>query len=377
MERGSDGSGKDAAVRHLASTCISIENGTADSPKDGRLFNAWASLEVKSRRLPVARKILMQGMELHPNDQSVRSSDSSDDFIPVLQENDYLHLLFAPFQLFQAAGKVEERVGNYSGARDLYSASLLIEPSAPTLVAYAMVELRHPEVKPANITKVTRLFEEALLLDPRHGPAYNAYGNMELRRGNVEKAREIYKRGVHAQCTDVASVYHGLAKLELSLGRVEVARELLMKGLQEAEIKERGMDSAQRGRAVFLAHTLGMLELKSNRAAEAMTVFQNGISRHGNSSQLLLGAALCEAKLGKEESARSWFDRAVKADKKHAQAWQAWGVMEMRAGNIRKAQKLFDSGIRSFPKHGALWNAYGEYWETLRHRKFFISHNGF
>jgi Tfp pilus assembly protein PilF len=263
-------------------------------------------------------------------------------------------------QLLQAAGKVEERLGNIARARDLYSSSLSMEPSAPTLVAYAMLELRHTKAKPVNRTIVRRLFEEALLLDRRHGPAYNAYGNMELKTGNVKEARAVFERGVHANCTDVASVYHGLAQLELRLGNLEVARDVLKRGLLVVQQNAGTMDTNQRGRAVFLAHTLGTLELNTHRPLDAKVVFEEGIVRHGNSSQLLLGAALCEGRLGNEDTARELFERAVKADSKHAQAWQAWGVMEMRAGRIKVAKTLFECGIQTRPTHGALWHAYGE-----------------
>jgi tetratricopeptide (TPR) repeat protein len=322
---------KNAAVRRLASACLNMDNAKAkDRPTDGRLFNAWAHLEVKSRNFSKARKILQQGIKQFPNDQS----------------------------LYQAAGKVEERTGNFTGAKQLYSSSLGIEPSAPALVAYAMLELRDPESKLVNYTRIERLFEEALLVDPRHGPAYNAYGNMELRRGRVDEARNVYKRGVAAQCSDAASVFHGLAKLELSQGNVDLAREILAEGIRKVEAQQCFMDTSKSERATFLAHTLGMLELNSNRAKEGLSAFQDGIDRHGNSSQLLLGAALCEIKLGKEESARKYFERSVDADKEHAQAFQAWGCMEMKAGNYTKATHLFEVGIKNVPTYGALWHAY-------------------
>ena len=285
---------------------------------------------------------------------------------------------------------MEERVGNFTGARDLYSASLAIEPTAPTLVAYALLELRFPSATTTNNTTennnnnneqtvqvvqttennnsnnkvnnydyVKRLFEEALLIDPRHGPAYNAYGKAELRHGTVEEAKRIFERGVQANCADAASIYHGYAKMELSLGNVDTARELLLKGRDVVQRQDVGMDSQHRERAIFLSHTLGMLELNSNRPSQAYGVFMDGMERYGNSSQLLLGAALCEVKLGKQESARALFEKSVVNDNHHAQAWQAWGVMEMRAGNISTARKLFDCGIKSAPKHGALWQAYG------------------
>jgi len=257
---------------------------------------------------------------------------------------------------------MEERVGNFTGAREFYSMSLAIEPTAPTLVAYALLELKHPTSTATNYSNfVKELFEEALLLDPRHGPAYNAYGAAELRHGTVQEAREIFERGVRANCADAASIYHGYAKLELSSGNVDAARDKLRIGLKETHLNDMGMDSQHRERALFLSHTLGMLELNSNRPKEALGVFTDGIARYGNSSQLLLGAALCEVKLGNQERARDLFERSVLNDHKHAQAWQAWGVMEMKAGNVGTARKLFEIGIKSCPKHGALWQAYGKY----------------
>lgn len=322
---------KKATVRRLANACIRIENGSSeDQPTDGRVYNAWANLEVKSRRFSAAQKILRKGIDRYPQDHS----------------------------LLQAAGKVEERVGNYTGAREYFSASLCVQPSAPTLVAYAMLELRHPESGSSDWTKVKQLFEEALLLDPRHGPAYNAYGNAVLRKGDSEEARKVFERGARANCSDAASIFHGYASLELACGNIDKARELLVQGREKAQLQDLGMDSPHRERARFLSHTLGMLELNSNHPIDALAVFLDGITRYGNSSRLLLGAALCEVKLGNEVNARTLFEKSVVSDDRHAHAWQAWGVMEMRAGNWNSAKTLFECGIKSAPKHGALWHAY-------------------
>jgi tetratricopeptide (TPR) repeat protein len=330
--RGGEEAGNVAIAERLAKTCIGVENGTLPVQlADGRLFNAWASIEVKARRYKVARKILRKGMVQYPRDYS----------------------------LLQAAGKVEERLGNFSGARDLYCESLRMQPSAPCLVAYAMLDLKHPEPGMLNVSRSERLFEEALLLDPRHGPAYNAYARSALLYGRDEnKARQIYERGVQAKCPDAASIYHGYARLELSLGNVDRARDLLFQGLHEAHRLDIGKDSPHRERALFLTHTLGMLELNRNDPSSALDLFLEGIRRYGNSSRLLLGAALCEVKLGNQDKARVLFEQSVLNDEKHSQAWQAWGVMEMRAGNVNTARTLFECGIKSTPRHGALWQAF-------------------
>lgn len=226
------------------------------------------------------------------------------------------------------------------------------------MVAYALLELRQPESGKIDFARVRGLFEEALLLDPRHGPAYNAYGNAEYESGNIMEARAVFERGVKANCSDVGSLYHGYGKLELSLGNVDAARSILEKGLEQLRAKDMGSDSTHRERAKFLSHTLGMIELNSNRPVIALEIFKDGIERCGNSSRLLLGAALSEMRLGRDESARILFERSVVSDKKHAQAWQAWGVMETKAGNFKTAASLFQCGIRNAPSHGALWHGY-------------------
>lgn len=321
---------------------------TDSTAEDGRAFNALATLEIKRKRFQEAREVLQKGMDLYPLDHN----------------------------LFTAAGKVEERLGNYAQARELYTESLRLEPSAPTLVAFALLELKHPQLptttdtettidkkhvlKVANFTRIRGLFEEALMLDPRNGPAYNAYGNAEARRGNLEEARMVFQRGTQANCADVASIYHGYGMLEISCGNVEKARSILYEGLESVRQHQDAIsaDNPNRDRAAFLSHTLGMIELNANKPVAALTIFQEGLERCGNSSQLLLGAALSEMRLGKDDAARSLFERSVVADKKHAQAWQAWGVMETKAGHFNRASALFQKGIQNTPWHGSLWHGY-------------------
>jgi tetratricopeptide (TPR) repeat protein len=317
-----------------------------ESAEDGRIFNALATLHIKQGKFYAARDALWKGRALYPFDHN----------------------------LLTAAGKVEELLGNHTAARHFYGKSLQLEPSAPTLVAYALLELNNPmesgmvqestlspsRFTQANFTLVKGLFEEALLLDPRNGPAYNAYGNAEARRGAIEEARSIFRRGVLANCSDAASIYHGYGMLELSLGNVDEAREILQQGLASVRQNQDLIlsDIPHRDRARFLSHTLGMLELNSNRPAAALEIFQEGIERCGNASRLLLGAALSEMRLGKDDAARRLFERSVVADKRHAEAWQAWGVMETRAGHFKKASLLFQTGIKNAPWHGSLWHGY-------------------
>ena len=65
-------SGKVATRKRLSAAVQSVEQGTSEST-DGRLFNALAHVEVKSRKFDEARKILQSGIQRFPDDVSVRA----------------------------------------------------------------------------------------------------------------------------------------------------------------------------------------------------------------------------------------------------------------------------------------------------------------
>ena len=333
-------SSSEESTTATTTTSAGVGTSLAFPVKDGRLFNAWAKLESRANNLKEARRILRLGMSTYPDDHT----------------------------LLQAAGNVEERLGNVTAGRELYRASLLMEPSAPTLIAFGMLELRSPEEccggdprggggAGPNIASVRKMFDEALSIDPKHGPAYNAYGNLERGQGNAVRARQLYEDGIKANCTDAPSVYHGLAKLHLSMGEVESARSVLEQGLSLFG----SSDSRKNENVAFLAHTLSMIELNcNNNPMRAKSVLEQGLRHRRNSPQLLLAMALCESRLGNEKAARGMFERSLTADQGHAQAWQAFGVMEMQAGNFKNAKTLFECGLKNSPRHGALWQSYGE-----------------
>jgi tetratricopeptide (TPR) repeat protein len=70
-----DYSGNRVTAKRLAEVCDSIEKGTQlpSDPTDGRVFNALASIEVKSRRFHAARETLRRGVEMYPQDHAVSS----------------------------------------------------------------------------------------------------------------------------------------------------------------------------------------------------------------------------------------------------------------------------------------------------------------
>jgi tetratricopeptide (TPR) repeat protein len=317
----------------------------ANAADDGRVYNAWAKLNVKQGRYVEARDILQKGYLQYPNDAA----------------------------LLQAYGAVEYKLGNWTGAKRWYDASLALQLSAPCLVSLALLELEllldhqsssTPQSKMNNNNNFTSAqvrFEQALTVDRRHGPAYNAYARAMWRYTRNETAtRTIYQRGVAARCNDAASIYHGYAQFELHyFQNYERAYEILRDGTKQFRFQHSSTDSPHRDRAAYLFHTLGMLELMPHRNSpkDALAAFQQGMDYCGKSSPLLLGSALSYIKLGSYEEARTALERSVRRDPCHAQAWHAWAVFETRSGNLETAKILLECGVRKCPRYGALWEA--------------------
>ena len=110
--------------------------------------------------------------------------------------------------------------------------------------------------------KIKKYYTSALFVSPRHGALYNAFGSI-YEQQNITFAREIYDRGIAANCTDVIPVYHGYGQLELKAGNAQKAIDVMRQGLIECEKRVRNDDSSR------LFHSLGMALLSNNEVEGA------------------------------------------------------------------------------------------------------------
>ena len=287
---------------------------------DACVFNHWALIEWQHcGRVEEARNVLLQGQKLYPRDPA----------------------------LLQTMGTLEDKLGNGDEAKKWFEKSVAVRPTAPALVAWALLEERS-----GDTSKAKKLFERALVADKLHGAAYNAYGMMYARMGELDQAKQVYERGLSANAS--TSVWHGYGMLELKIGQSpQRARELFRKGTARTSED-----------TVFIWHSWGMLELADKQILEARNVFKSALKRYPRNSRLLVGAAMayagsCPTVRADEIRCREYFRRAIGADPTHAHAWQAWGVFELRQGRLDAALALFKRGLRLCPGHGALWQAWG------------------
>ncbi|GMH69793.1 hypothetical protein TrST_g4690 [Triparma strigata] len=303
------------ASNELADLCSQMD---VETHPTSVLFKTWARMESENGNYERAFKILEEARNVWEGDGSV-----------LVEE-----------------GRVWERMGNGTEAKKRYRESLEVEGSTEAMIRMAKFA--------RGRKKTVRWYEAALREDGEDGTVYNSYGSYLSRLGEFEKAREMFRMGAEKGKTGVESVYHGWGRMELRAGRWEEAKRLFKEGLNT---------KGKSYKSDFLSHSLGMVLLNEHEISEARKIFYEGLDRNGGvhaqgaNSRLLLGAALCEVRLGKDGKARELFERSVEEDKRHAHAWQAWGVLEVKAGNYREARELFEVGIKNCKNHPALWQA--------------------
>eukprot|EP00934_Nitzschia_sp_Nitz4_P004622 Nitzschia sp. Nitz4//scaffold138_size62050//4768//10338//NITZ4_006382-RA/size62050-augustus-gene-0.27-mRNA-1//-1//CDS//3329535749//4612//frame0 len=295
-----------------------------------RLFLLLARLELQADNPKGARDVLHRAMELY-----ARSVD-----------------------VLSMAGKVEVLLGNFDQAREYYSHALKLKPLPETMTAMAVLEYHHPLHGIPDLGNVRRLFEKVIHEFPRHGKAYLDYGNVEFLLGNMEKACEIFERGIRVYCWHSALIHDGYAQVLLAMGQVEKARKMLEAGIAKVNNRRQEHNIFVNGEYVVF-HTLGTLEVLLGRYQKAASIFESGMNVVRGVPSIIVGAGLAFQKLGELDKARSLFQEVTQSNPNEVRAWKAWAALEAEEGNVEKAKQVLSSAIQRNPLDGDLWASIG------------------
>jgi len=204
-------------------------------------YNGWAFLEMQAANTGRTRELLKEGNAKFPMDGA----------------------------LLQTWGTLEEKCCEYETARELYSKSVEVRPTAVALVAWACME-----AKLGDTARARELFRNALRVDPLHGAAYHAYASLEMKQGNVDEARRIFELGLDKDPS--ASVLVGYAQLEMKFGsRKDKARELFRRGVSQT-----------RGDASFIWHAWLTMELRERDPLSARGIALEARKRYSGNSRV-------------------------------------------------------------------------------------------
>eukprot|EP01024_Parvocaulis_polyphysoides_P050724 TRINITY_DN494_c0_g2_i1.p1 TRINITY_DN494_c0_g2~~TRINITY_DN494_c0_g2_i1.p1 ORF type:complete len:267 (-),score=44.13 TRINITY_DN494_c0_g2_i1:277-1077(-) len=187
------------------------------------------------------------------------------------------------------------------------------------------------ESQQENNELITRsLFQKALSLAKRSRYILLSYGLWELQRGDVDKARQIFRQGCESNPADVPLMQaYGL--LEARFGESETARSLFEKASQ--------IDPNH----IPVLQAWALLESGQGRLEESRKLLKIAIERATkNVDQVFCFQAwgCIEEKLQNYATARDLFKCALRIDTQNEPSWVAWIQMEERLGLMNRAQEV-------------------------------------
>lgn len=246
--------------------------------------------------------------------------------------------------------------------------------------------------KRSDIALARKLYDAAIVANPRHAAAYHGWGLLEKKQGEYARARDIWIRGIRSVPPPEASPYlfQSLAVLASELQKPEEARKwfrtatnsikgsashalwhawALMEQRQGSnpevvrELYRRGLNASPRSRYIFLSFALWEKDQGNIKAARKL--FKSGVYLNPQDAALLQAWALMEEETRNVAHARNLFLRASRVDPDHLYVWQAWGCMEQRAGNLDAARECFQQGIWTAPPRATDVSLVFQAWAVL------------
>ncbi|EFJ20496.1 hypothetical protein SELMODRAFT_418165 [Selaginella moellendorffii] len=161
-----------------------------------------------------------------------------------------------------------------------------------------------------------------------------------------DDVRVVQEIGAASRAPVVPGRIYGRLKinLDLLLYKAKLAQRTKKKFMAEAILRECIRDWADDGRAYV---ALGTSLVKSGKIKEARKLYEDGCQAcRGENPYIWQALAVLEERSGNVSRARTLFDAATVADKKHAAAWHGWAVLELRNGSMRKARALLLKGLK-------------------------------
>ena len=212
-----------------------------------------------------------------------------------------------------------------------------LQRSVAATLARTYLNLGVLRAQAERFEQAAEFFEKAAGVDPGVPRIQSSLGVAYFNARLFEKATGPLARAVAEQPGD-AGLRRMLGLAWLNLQEYGKAAEIL------AQDRERDSDPS-------LQFAYGLSLVKSDRAAEAETVFSRLIARHGDSPELLVMLGQAHAQQGNFDSAVLSLERAVALKADVAEAHATLGEIYLRQGRLPEAEKALRAELRFFPAH--------------------------
>ncbi|KAK4536099.1 hypothetical protein CDCA_CDCA07G2124 [Cyanidium caldarium] len=367
---------------------VGSSNEPAGGPITGDANATWASATVASAASgssshhtestwPDAPK-RHRSIDLFDNAPGVKLPDSATDQTSLAELLESME----PAESIWRKGKLAESRGLNKLAQRLYRRAVQID----RLLGRAWLDLAKVTGRIGGGLAQTRLvLLEALSVNQENPFLWQAVGSIEQRMGNLEDARESYKRGIEYDPRHVP-IFTSWGRMEANVGNYERARELFERGerfdpqssrllLAWADMERRAgnhaaaeqlIERAQRtsAQSPFVLVSLAAVALRDGKVDKARNLYQEALRADpGNVTALDHWGRLEASQRGREAEARALFERAIRAAEasgsKDPRPLHNLAELERCAGRSQAAESLLQRALAIQPKDGLLWYAYG------------------
>ena len=210
-----------------------------------------------------------------------------------------------------------------------------LKQAAESALARTYLNLGVLQARAERFERAAELFEKAADLDPAFPQVQSSLGVAYFNARLYEKATAPLGRALAGQPGD-AGLKRMLALAWLNLQQYGKAADLLA-------------DDPERDANPSLQFAYGLALVKSDRAAEAETVFARLLARHGDSPELSVMLGQAHAQQGDFDSAVQALKRALELKADVAEANATLGVIYLKQGRLPEAEAALRAELRSHP----------------------------
>lgn len=248
--------------------------------------------------------------------------------------------------LYNAYGRMEERIGNFTGAQEVFRMGVEAHcPDTPSVLnGWAMLAMKRRDYAQARALLRKGLSENKL--GKNVGFLYHALGMLELKVGDVEAAWQVFAEATRKYPRN-SQLLVGAGLAAERKGDVEGARAFF----------KRGVECDKHHHQAWQAWAV--MEHRQGNVAAARDLFRLGIKGNANFGALWQAYGVLEFQEERYDVARSLFEEGIRRDPRHVMLFQAWAVLEVKVANNEKGKELIKEGLRVDPRHGACWSIYG------------------
>jgi pre-mRNA-processing factor 6 len=216
------------------------------------------------------------------------------------------------------------------------------------------------------------LLAEALTKFPDYHKLWQLQGELFVKKGETEKAREAYKTGTR-NCPNATKLWILYAQLEDKTASLAVARSVMEKARQknpsnpdlwleairmETRNKMDKEASTLIARALQDCPTSGKLwalaiDMEPPRHKKAKSV--DALKKCDSDAYVMLAVAKLFASERKIEKGRSWFNRTVTLQADLGDAWAHYYAFELRHGSEERQKEIVRRCVQAEPQSGEMW----------------------